>query len=384
MIKRIEGDCVARSVLMVETGGWGGIGHYAHCLSQALVSKGAHVRLVTHADHYQLDEFDKNYAVEKVFKGDGFIADWKRLYQAWKGEPIIHFQSLLSTRRDWLAFVAMKWLMPKVKMIVTAHNVLPHEVALGEKWAYKKLYMIADGIIVHSNATQKKLCKMMGQGFRTPVEIIPHGHYGQITGEILPDRATSIQVLGLDKNFQYMVCFGAIRPYKGIDLLMKAVAKVKPWPADLKVLVIGHLLTGVAEEELIALRHQLGLEDIVRFDLRYVPEDEIPHIFSITDVSLLPYRNIDQSGILMAALAAGKPILCTPVGAFPEIIKESFGFLSDAVSVDAIASSLTQAIEQRSQWDDMGRAAKKVAMAEYGWDSIAGKTLKFYDRVSLD
>ena len=369
---------------MVETGGWGGIGHYAHCLNQALVSKGASVRLVTHADHYQLDEFDKSYPVDKVFKGDGFITDWKRLYQAWKGESIIHFQSLLSTRRDWLAFVAMKFLIPQAKIIVTAHNVLPHEVAFGEKWAYKKVYALADGIVVHSDATKKKLRKMMGQGFRTPVEMIPHGHYGQITGETLPDRATSIQVLGLDENFQYMVCFGAIRPYKGIDLLMKAISEVKNWPADLKVLVIGHLLTGVTKEELITLRHQLGLEEIVSFDLRYVPEDEIPHIFSITDISLLPYRNIDQSGILMAALAAGKPVLCTPVGAFPEIIQRDFGFLSDAVSVDAIACSLTQAIEQRSQWADMGKAAKKVAMAEYGWDSIAAKTLEFYNKVSLN
>lgn len=374
---------MTRSILMVETGGWGGIGHYTHCLNQALVAQGASVRLLTHANHYQLDEFDKNYPVDKTFKGDGFIADWKRLYQAWKGESIIHFQSLLSTRRDWMAFIAMKILIPQAKLIVTAHNVLPHEVAFGEKWAYKKLYMIADGIIVHSNATQKKLCKMMGQGFRTPVEIIPHGHYAQITGESLPDRATSAQVLGLDKDVQYMVCFGAIRPYKGIDLLLKAIAKVKHWPADLKVLVIGHLLTGVTEEELITLRSQLGLEDIVRFDLRYVPEEEIPHIFSITDISLLPYRNIDQSGILMAALAAGKPVLCTPVGAFPEIIQRDFGFLSDEVSVDAIVSSLTQAIEQRSQWADMGRAAKKVAMMEYGWDSIAGKTLAFYDKVSV-
>jgi len=369
---------VARSVLMVETGGWGGIGHYAHCLNQALVSKGASVRLVTHADHYQLDEFDKNYQVEQVFKGDGFITDWKRLYKAWKGEPIIHFQSLLSTRRDWIAFYVLKLCMPKVKWIVTVHNVLPHEVEKGETFAYRQLYRIADGLIVHSEASCKRLMKLMGNKFEKPIAVISHGHYGEITGTELPDRDEAVNILALDKNYRYMICFGAIRPYKGIDLLMKAMALVENWPADVRVLVIGHLLTGVSEEELVAQRKELGLEDRVVFNFTYVPEEHIPHVFAATDISLLPYRNIDQSGVLMAAMAAGTPVLCTPVGAFPEVLDESFGFLAQGVSIPEIAETLKEALARKDDWPAMGIEAKRVAQQKYGWDHIAQQTLEFY------
>ena len=287
--------------MMVETGGWGGIGHYCHCISEALQRNGADVHLVTHTKNYQLHDFCKHYTVNQVFVGDGFIADWKRLYTAWQGEPIIHFQSLLSTRRDWIAFWFLKRLMPKVKWIVTVHNVLPHEIARGEPWSYRQLYRAADGLIVHSEATHRRLLGLMAEGFYKPVAVIPHGHYGEITGNELPNRGEAMDVLGLDSTKRYMVCFGAIRPYKGIDLLMRAIALIEDWPADVKVFVIGHLLTGVTEEELMQLRQELGLEEKVIFSFGYVPEEHIPHVFSATDLSLLPYRNIDQSGILMAA-----------------------------------------------------------------------------------
>jgi glycosyltransferase involved in cell wall biosynthesis len=368
-------------VLIIETGGWGGIGHYTHCLAESLTKHQMDVRLLTHSDNYQLQQFVKHYCVEQIFKGDGFFLDWKRLYLSWQDEPVIHFQSLLSTRRDWIAFYILKLLLPNVKLVLTAHNVLPHEVQQGETWAYKRLYSVADGIIVHSEATKRKLCNLMQKSFNTPLVVIPHGHYAEITGDILPEREEAIQELGLNNKYQYMVCFGAIRPYKGVDLLMKAVAMVQHWPDHLKVLVIGHLLTGVSEEELVKLRKKLGLEDKIIFDFRYVPEEQIPHIFAVTDISLLPYRHIDQSGILMAAIAAGKPVLCTPVGAFPEVVDQSFGFLTDEVSAKSIANTLRQAIEKREDWANMGRKGKAVANTKYGWDNIAKKTIAFYERV---
>jgi len=368
---------------MVETGGWGGIGHYCHCISEALQRDGADVRLVTHTRNYQLRNFPKSYAVTETFVGDGFLADWKRLYAAWKGEAVVHFQSLLSTRRDWIAFRILKRLMPKTRWVVTVHNVLPHEVAKGEPWAYRQLYRAADGLIVHSEATRKRLFGLMGNGFDKPVAVIPHGHYGEITGDTLPERDKAIQVLKLDTGLRYLVCFGAIRPYKGIDLLMRAMTQVPDWPEDVKVLVIGHLLTGVTEEELVQLRQELGLEGRVVFRFGYVPEEHIPHVFAVTDLSLLPYRDIDQSGILMAALAAGTPVLCTPVGAFPEVLTNDFGFLAESVSVGGLATALSHALGRRSEWSGMGSEAKRVAEEKYGWDAIAKQTLDFYERIGV-
>lgn len=378
----MESVVINNRILMVETGGWGGIGHYGHCICEALQEQGATVRLVTHANNYQLQSFAKSYSVNQCFVGDGFLADWRRLRQAWHGERVIHFQSLLSTRRDWLAFHAFKRMMPGARWVVTVHNVLPHEVARGEPWAYRRLYRAADGLIVHSHATKLRLIKLMGGDFDKPVAVIPHGHYGEITGVDLPSRGEAMATLKLDPAHRYLVCFGAIRPYKGIDMLLWAAARIAEWPEDVKVLVIGHLLTGVSEEELVSLRSELGLEDRVVFKFGYVAEEHIPHVFAATDLSLLPYRNIDQSGVLMAALAAGAPVLCTPVGAFPEVVEMAFGFLARDVSIKGVAAALENAFAVRDQWPSMGAAAKAAAEEKYGWDRIAGQTLEFYEQLA--
>jgi glycosyltransferase involved in cell wall biosynthesis len=370
------------SIIVVETGGWGGIGHYAHCLCSALQKVGEPVRLLTNAKRYALDSLHKNYEVVKIFQGDGFFSDWKRLYAAWKEQPsgIVHFQSLLSTRRDWLMFWFARHFSPKTKIIFTSHNVLPHEVLPGEATAYRFLYAMATGLIVHSQASQNALRSFMGPNLKTPLTVIPHGHYGELVKSDGLTRAAALKVLDLS-DMCYIVFFGAIRPYKGVDILLRAIAELSEWPHDLKVLIAGHLMAGVTEEELYRLRDELGIHERVILKLEYLPESLIPAIFAIADMIVLPYRKIDQSGILMAALAAGRPVLCTPVGGFPEVVTLDIGFLAEDSSVPSLTEALAQALSQRHSWADMGAEAFRKAKLHYSWSDIAKKTLRFYEEL---
>ena len=327
-------------VTIVETGGWGGIGHYAHCLCSAIQGSGEEVRLLTHARNYALDSFAKTYEVVKIFQGDGFLLDWQRLYATWKDRPtgIIHFQSLLSTRRDWLVFSGANRLSSRTKLILTTHNVLPHEILPGEPFAYRRLFASASGLIVHSNFSRDALKSFMGPRFKTPVAVIPHGHYGELVEANGLARTAALQLLDLPDK-QYLVFFGAIRPYKGVDLLLQAAAAVSEWPRDLEILIAGQTMAGVSQEDLCRLRDKLGIGDRVTLRLEYFPESHLPAIFSVADLIALPYRKIDQSGILMAALAAGRPVLCTPVGAFPETVHPRIGFLAEEASVASLQST---------------------------------------------
>jgi len=369
-------------ITVVETGGWGGIGHYAHCLCSALQNAGEPVRLLTHARNYALESLPKSYEVVKIFQGDGFFSDWKRLYAAWKKQPneIIHFQSLLSTRRDWLMFWFARYFSPKTKIIFTSHNVLPHEVLPGEATAYRFLYAMATGLIVHSQASQNALRSFMGPNLKTPLTVIPHGHYGELVKSEGLTRTAALKVLDLS-DMCYIVFFGAIRPYKGVDILLRAIAGLSEWPHDLKVLIAGHLMAGVTEEELYRLRDELGIHERVILKLEYLPESLIPAIFAIADMIVLPYRKIDQSGVLMTALAAGRPVLCTPVGGFPEVVNSDIGFLAEDSSVSSLTETLAQAIRQRQSWADMGAEALRKAGLHYSWNNIAKKTLKFYKKL---
>ena len=115
--------------------------------------------------------------------------------------------------------------------------------------------------------------------------------------------------------------------------------------------------------------------------LDYVPERLIPAVFNIADLVVLPYLEIDHSGVLMAAMAAGKPVLCTPVGAFPEVVQPEFGFLASGTSAKMLADTLHQAVGKRSHWAAMGDAAKRTAEVHYAWRKIASQTGAFYRRI---
>ncbi|MFC1626306.1 glycosyltransferase [Pseudomonadota bacterium] len=363
---------------MLEPSGWGGIALYTHALCSALVEQGVEVRLLNNMHRDDLIHLNRGYEVIPVVQGDAWRDEWKRLRQqidTWKPD-VFHMQALISSRRDVLAFLRHRMFDDQVRYVVTAHNILPHEAALFEETAYRWLYRLSDGVIIHSQASQKKL-ERLAPSLPTPTSVIHHGHYGLLFENTAVNREEALVSLGLSEG-RYIVCFGVIRPYKGVDWLLRSVASIKDWPADLKVLVAGKPMAGVTDESLETLRSELGLEDRVVLRLQYFDEAAIPTVFEVSDLMAFPYREIDQSGVMLAALAAGKAVLCTPVGAFPEMIDESIGFVAGHSDQDSFSSALSKALEMQESWKEMGEKALTIANSRFAWGSAAAETKQFY------
>jgi len=132
-----------------------------------------------------------------------------------------------------------------------------------------------------------------------------------------------------------MVLFGAIRPYKGVDILLRAVAELSDWPRDLKLLIAGHMMAGISEEDLYGLRDELGIQERIILKLEY----------------------------------------------FPEVVNSDIGFLAEDSSVPSLTKALAQALRHRHSWVDMGTEALKRARLHYSWNNIAKKTLRFYEEL---
>ena len=118
-------------VVMVETGGWGGLAHYAWNLCQALSQAGAQVLLLTH-ERYELDHLPRTFAVQRQFRSDrSYLSMVRDLIGNVRmfGGTIIHFQSLLSERKD--LFLMWKLRRAGQTIVMTAHNTLPHELRYG-------------------------------------------------------------------------------------------------------------------------------------------------------------------------------------------------------------------------------------------------------------
>ena len=204
------------------------------------------------------------------------------------------------------------------------------------------------------------------------IHVIPHGALDYLTR--LPDeRPLPPELEGAEGPV--ILCFGVIRPYKGVDVLLEAFAELE----GAELWIVGRPLSlDVAELERLAP----AAPGRVRFVPRYVPDAEVPAIMRRADLVVLPYRDVDQSGVLYTALAFGKPIVASAVGGFPEVIQgHGAGRLVPSGDPAALAACLRELLAQPAEREKLGAAALAAARGPYSWDTVARRTLDLYRRL---
>ncbi len=349
---------------------------YDHALCAALAAQGVGVELVTSGFAYGPTPSPAGYAVRELFyrrslgapgsrlrlvgKLAQHLPDMMRLRAHAAAADVIHFQWLAVQQLDWL-------LLPGGRpLVLTAHDVLPREPRPGQLAAQRRLYARMDAVVVHSAAGRWRLTEALGVD-PAKVEVIPHGVFDylvrlQDTRPLAPELAA---VRG-----PVVLCFGLLRPYKGIDVLLEA------W-------------RGIAGAELwIVGRPRMALEPLrelaspgVRFVPRFISDPEIPALFRRADLVVLPYREIDQSGVLATALAFGKPLLLTDVGGFPEIAALGAATLVPPGDPVALHDELARLLADDAARVELSRAATAAAQGPLSWPALARRTIALYERL---
>lgn len=332
---------------------------YDRALAAALVRAGADVELWTtafrHGDLPPAPGVDVREAFYR--RGGGraarlaqHVPDMLRYRRAAERADVVHFQ--------WLPVQALdRFLLPsKRPRLLTAHDVLPREPKPGQLAGQRALYRRMDAIVVHSEHGAARL-RELGVG---NVHVIPHGAFDALTtveGEPPIER----------RGGPVALFFGLIRPYKGVDVLLEAWRRAeKPDGAELWVIGMPRMDAAFVQGP--------G----VRTALRFVSGPELAGAFRAADVVVLPYREIDQSGVLFTALAFGRPMILTAVGGFPEIAATGAAELVPPDDPDALAQALTRLLGDRERRDRMAEAARAAAAGPYSWDAIARQTLALY------
>ena len=116
----------------------------------------------------------------------------------------------------------------------------------------------------------------------------------------------------------------------------------------------------------------------VRFVDRFVTDPEIPAFMRRADVVVLPYRNIEQSGVLYTALAFGRPLVLSSVGGFPEIAEHGAATLVPPEDPASLAEVLSGLLADRRARESLGEAAAEAARTRYSWERIAEQTRDLY------
>ena len=372
-------------IAVLETHGWGGICHYAFNLCTALAKIGKDVTLLT-SEKNELHAIKSEFTMALVFnRSQSFFKQWYVLlqYLIKTKTRILHMQNTISARRDIIFLALLKFL--HIKIIYTAHDLMPHDREERDaKWmafAFRCIYKLVDKIIVHSdndililrnefNIEEKKIDK------------IEHGNYDFFPKESAKKMNTLRKNFGIDKHDKVMLCFGSIRRYKGIDKLIDSYKHFRMEGKRCKILVVGKNLDVQYTHEIKENIRRNKLEkDIIIHD-KYVLFEDVRNYFMISDIVVLPYEHIYDSGVLRIAFSCEKPLLSTKIGVFDEYIVEGKnGFLIDG-SRDSLVKAFHKIIDtKKTDLKIMGKYSKQRFKYLLDWNEIANKTINCYEQV---
>lgn len=208
------------------------------------------------------------------------------------------------------------------KVLALVDNMIPHESRLGDKVFTRYFIGPIDGYIAMS---EKVLNDIKSFDANKPTTLTPHplfDNFGEIIG-----REEALNTLGLDPEYRYMLFFGFIRKYKGLDLLLKAMADSKLREKKIKLIIAGEYYIG--KEEYERLISKLGIkEDLVQIE-RFIGDDEVRDFFCASDLVVQPYKTATQSGVTQIAYHFNKPMIVTNVGGLPELCPhEKVGYVT--------------------------------------------------------
>jgi glycosyltransferase involved in cell wall biosynthesis len=350
---------------------------YDHALCAALARAGADVELVTSAFAYgPPPPREASYAVSEHFYRAALGAPGSRLRLAAKLAQ--HVPDMLRYRRtarradvahfQWLSVQQLDLhLLPRDRpLVLTAHDVLPREPRRGQLRGQRRLYERMDAVIVHSEHGRDRLTGVLGIDPER-VHVVAHGAFDYLT-RLPQERPLPAELAAVERPV--VLCFGLMRPYKGIDVLLEAWRGIE----DAELWVVG-----LPKMDIAALR-AAGLGS-VRFIPRFIPDPEIPAYFRRADLVVLPYREIDQSGVLFTALAFAKPLVLSAVGGFPEVSATGAAELVPPGDAGALLAAMTRLLADPGARERLGAAARAAAAGPYSWDGIGARTLELYERL---
>lgn len=265
----------------------------------------------------------------------------------------------------------------RIPVVATLHNVLPHEAGAAYIRATRSICRLADAVIVHSEENRRQLLSHYGMAPER-AHVVPLGAY--MAGTEPVPAAEARARLGLPPTGRLILQFGVIRDYKGIDILIRALAALGPDFEDVRLIIAGKPWTSCAPyQQLIA---ELGLTDRVHLFPDYIPEREIPLYFGAADLTVLPYRHFDaQSGVCAVAMPYRKPVIVSDVGGLPDWVSHNPDWVIPAGDTDALAARLRWFFSRQDIATQEFRVLADRMLEAFSWPSIAQRHTEIYRSV---
>ena len=335
----------------------GGIANFNEALCRQMAAEGFDVKIFSFSLQYP-----------------AFLFPGKTQYDTGKGPEDIRIETKINSINplNWLTvakhikleepdFVVIRYWLPimgpclgtianrikrgtSIKVIAITDNVIPHEKRPGDQWFTNYFVKQCHGFIAMSKSVLHDL-----QQFTTNSNTVflPHPIY-DIFGQKVT-KSTAREKLQLDSSGKYILFFGFIRKYKGLDLLLQAMADERIKQLGVRLIVAGEYYEDAAPYEELIKEHKLS--DNIILKTEYIPSEMVKHYFCAADMVVQPYKTATQSGVTQIAYHFERPMLVTNVGGLPETVPDQkVGYVTEIHSTaiaDAIHDFYTKNREQQ-------------------------------------
>lgn len=349
---------------------------YDRALAAALARAGAEVELLTSrflhgpvppAEGYRVNELFYRRTAKRgldargrlPFKTAEHVPDMLRFRRAVDAD-VVHYQWLTIPPLD------VRLLPPRRPRVMTAHYILAPQPSRRQVRTARRVFGAMDAVAAHSEHSAARLRDEVGID-PSKVRVIPHGAFDYLA-KLPREKPLPAELEGAEGPV--ILCFGLLRPYKGIENLLEAFRQVE----SAELWIVGNPRMDVGPLRELAAE----AEGRVRFVTRFVDDAEIPAIFRRADLVVLPYLDAEHSGVLYTGLAFGKPLVLSAVGGFPEVAETGAARLVPPGDTAALAATLTELVADEAARAELAAAATRAAAGPFSWDEAARRTMDLY------
>jgi len=345
----------------------GGIAKYCYSLAKEL-EKRNDLLLLSYQRQYPELLFGRKSQVDPGVDRAAILGEFQRLSfdldsanpLSWRktARQIASFAPDIVMLPWWVAYWAPLYLYllrflekRNIRIVFLCINVFEHEDNFFKKYLTKLVLKKAESMIVHSEQEKQEILR-----FNPAASVQKH---------LLPLFEYEPGAPQQKGSTLHLLFFGFVRQYKGLDLLLRALALLKD--RDLTLKVVGEFWND--KDDYLKLIADLGITDKVRIVDGYVPDPEMSRYFSWADLVVLPYRKSITSGVIATAYGFRRPVLATNVGGFHEVIQDGYtGKIVEPGDPEALAQGIRWFLDHRG--DDFAANISAFAAQKMSWESL--------------
>ncbi len=260
----------------------------------------------------------------------------------------------------------------KTKVICIADNIIPHEKRLGDAMLTNYFRQSVDGFIAMSDQVMNDINQLK---INQPKVLLHHplfDHFGE-----KKNQPEAKQALGLIETDKLLLFFGFIRHYKGLDLLLRAMADERVQALQVKLIIAGEFYED--ENKYRSLVDELQLKDNIILMNEFIPDDRVALLMSAADVLVQPYRHATQSGVTPLAMHFDLPMIVTNAGGLKEMVEDKVTGVVVEKSPESIASGIVEYFKMGKAYFEPGVIAQKK---KYGWTAMVEGISSFANTIA--